>query len=167
MARTDQTQSGFGNLTLQFKYNFFGDDGGRFAFGVIPYLQLPTNTAGLGTRYVEGGVLLPLSIDLGNNFQAGLQTEFDAVRNNANTRYEAAFTNIAYLGYNFPDKKFTVYTEFYSQVNQGPDSAVAATVNGGLLYYIGDNMEVDFGCNFGVTHAAPDFMPFTGLTMRF
>ena len=166
-AGTDQTQSGFGDLTLQFKYNFFGNDGGRFAFGVIPYLTVPTNTAGLGTRYTAGGVLLPLSIDLTSNFQAGLQTEFDAVRNGTNTRYEAAFTNIAYLGYNFLDGRFNVYAEFYSQVNQGPDSMVTATVDTGLLYYIGKNAEVDIGCNFGVTRAAPDFMPFTGLTVRF
>ena len=166
-AGSEQTQSGFGDLTFQFKFNFFGNDGGRFAFGVIPYLTLPTATAGLGVRHVEGGVLLPLSIDLSHNFTAGLQTEFDAVRNDANTRYEAAFTNIAFLGYTFLDKKLQVYAEFYSQVNQGPDSQVAATVDTGFLYYIGENMEVDFGCNFGVTRTAADFMPFTGLTVRF
>ncbi len=166
-AGTTRTQSGFGDVTLQYKYNFFGNDGGKFAFGVIPYVKLPANTAGLGNRYVEGGVLLPLSIDLGHNFEAGLETEFDALRNDADTRYEVAFTNIAFLGYNFLDKKFQVYGEFYSQVNQGPDSQVAATVNGGLLYFIGKNAEVDIGCNFGVTRAAPDFMPFTGFSVRF
>ena len=166
-AGATRTQSGFGDVTLQFKYNFFGNDGGKFAFGVIPYLKLPSNTAGLGNRYVEGGMLLPLSIDLGHNLSLGLQTEFDAIRNDADTRYEAAFTNIAYLGYNFLDKKFQVYGEFYSQVNQGPDSQVTATVNGGLLYFIGKNAEIDIGCNFGVTRAAPDFNPFAGFSVRF
>ena len=166
-ARTDHTQSGFGDLTLLFKYNLFGNEGGTFSFGVLPSLKLPTNTAHLGNRYVEGGVALPLGINLPANFQFGLQTEFDAVRNDADTRYEAAFTNIAYLGYTFLDKKLTLYAEWYSRVNQGPDSQVDGEVDTGLTYYIGKNAEVDFGCNFGVTRAAPDYHPFVGLSVRY
>ncbi len=166
-ARTDVTQSGFGDLTLLFKYNLFGNDGGTFAFGILPYLKLPTANAHLGNGRVEGGVELPLNINLPANFQLSLETEFDAVRNDANTRYEAAFTNIAYLGYTFLDKKLTYYVEWYSRVNQGPDSAVDGEVDTGLVYYIGKNAEVDFGCNFGVTRAAPDYQPFVGLTVRY
>ena len=164
---TDVTQSGFGDLTLLFKDNLFGDDGGTFSFGILPYLKIPTNTDHLGNKRVEGGVELPLSINLPANFQAGVQVEFDAVRNDADTRYEAAFTDIFYLGYTFLDKKFTFYGEWYSRVNQGPDSVVDGEVDTGLLYYIGKDAEVDFGCNFGVTRAAPDYEPFVGMTVRF
>ncbi len=167
MMRTVTTQSGFGDLTLLFKYNLFGNDGGTFSFGILPYLKIPTNTDHLGNKRVEGGVELPLSINLPANFQVGIQAEFDAVRNDADTRYEAAFTDIFYLGYTFLDKKFTVYGEWYNRVNQGPDSEVVGEVDTGLLYYIGKNAEVDFGCNFGVTRAAPDFEPFAGFTVRF
>ena len=166
-ARTDRTQSGFGDLTLLFKYNLFGNEGGTFAFGILPYLKLPTNTAHLGNKYVEGGVELPLNINLPANFQLSIQVEFDAVRNDADTRYEAAFTDIAYLGYSFLDKKFTIYGEWYSRVNQGPDSVVDGEVDAGLIYYIGKSAEVDVGCNFGVTRAAPDFQPFVGLSVRY
>ena len=166
-AGTVTTQSGFGDLTLLFKYNLFGNDGGKFAFGILPYLKLPTNTANLGNKWVEGGVELPLSINVTDNINFSIQTEFDAVRNDANTRYEATFTNIAYLGYTFLNKKFTVYGEFYSRVNQGPDSQVEGQVDTGLLYYLGKNAEVDCGCNFGVTRAAPDYEPFVGMSVRF
>lgn len=165
--RTVVTQSGFGDLTLLFKYNLFGNDGGTFSFGILPYLKLPTNTAHLGNKYVEGGVELPLSINLPANFQVGVQAEFDAIRNDADTCYEVAFTDVFYLGYTFLDKKFTVYGEWYSRVNQGPDSLVDGEVDAGLIYYIGKNAEVDFGCNFGVTRAAPDYEPFVGLSVRY
>ena len=89
------------------------------------------------------------------------------MRNDADTRYEAAFTNIAYLGYTFLDKKFTVYGEWYSRVNAGSDSELDGQVDAGLLYYIGKNGEVDFGCNFGVTRAAPDYEPFVGFSWRY
>ena len=166
-ARTVSTQSGFGDLTLLFKYNLFGNDGGTFAFGILPYLKIPTNTANLGNKRVEGGVELPLSINLPANFQLSIQTEFDAVRNDADTRFEPAFTNIAYLGYSFMNKKFTLYGEWYSQVNAGPDSEVDGEVDAGLIFYVGKSAEVDFGCNFGVTRAAPDFEPFAGFSVRF
>lgn len=166
-ARTSAVQSGFGDLTLLFKYNLFGNDGGTFAFGLLPYLKIPTNTANLGNKRVEGGIELPLSINLPANFNLSLQTEFDAIRNDADTRFEAAFTNIAYLGYTFFDKKFTVYGEWYSRVNAGPDSELEGAVDTGLIYYVGKSAEVDFGCNFGVTRAAADFEPFAGFSVRF
>ena len=166
-AHTDRTQSGFGDLTLLFKYNLFGNEGGTLSFGMLPYLKLPTSTAHLGNRYVEGGVELPLNINLPANFQLGIQVEFDAVRNDANTRYEAAFTDIAYLGYSFLAKKLTVYGEWYSRVNRGPDSQVDGEVDAGLIYYVGKNAEVDIGCDFGVTRAAPDYQPFVGLSVRY
>ena len=166
-ARTDTVQSGFGDLTLLFKYNLFGNDGGTFSFGVLPYLKIPANTANLGNKRVEGGVELPLAISLPADLQLCLQTEFDAVRNDADTRFEPAFTNIAYLGYTFLNKKLTVYGEWNSRVNVGTDSVVDGAVDTGLVYYVGENAEVDFGCNFGVTRAAPDFEPFAGFSVRF
>ena len=107
-ANSVSTQSGFGDLTLLFKYNLFGDDGGTFSFGILPYLKIPTNTANLGNKRVEGGVELPLSINLPANFQLGIQVEFDAVRNDADTRFEPAFTDIAYLGYTFFEQEVHV-----------------------------------------------------------
>ncbi len=166
-AHSVSTQSGFGDLTLLFKYNLFGDDGGTFAFGILPYLKIPTNTANLGNKRVEGGIELPLSINLPANFQLGIQVEFDAVRNDADTRFEPAFTDIAYLGYTFLNKKLTFYGEWYSRATQGPDSQVDGEVDTGLIYYVGKSAEVDFGCNFGVTRAAADFEPFAGFSVRF
>ncbi len=166
-ARTHSVQSGFGDLTLLFKYNLFGNDGGTFAFGILPYLKIPTNTANLKNKRVEGGVELPLSINLPANFNLSLQTEFDAIRNDADTRFEPAFTNIAYLGYTFLDKKLTFYGEWYSRVNVGPDSELDGEVDAGLIYYIGKSAEVDVGCDFGVTRAAPDYEPFAGFSVRF
>jgi hypothetical protein len=37
----------------------------------------------------------------------------------------------------------------------------------GFTYGIGDNTQLDLGCNFGVTDSAPDYSPFLGLTVRF
>jgi hypothetical protein len=46
-------------------------------------------------------------------------------------------------------------------------SAFAAFIEIGFVYQIRRNAEVGFGCNFGVTEAAPDDQPCAGLSFRF
>lgn len=56
---------GVGDLTIRYKYNFFGNDGGN-AFALMPFVKLPTNSNGLENKKVEGGVIIPYAIDAGN-----------------------------------------------------------------------------------------------------
>ncbi|MEO6870694.1 MAG: hypothetical protein ABI233_00570 [Chthoniobacterales bacterium] len=43
----------------------------------------------------------------------------------------------------------------------------ATFIDAGLVYQILANAEVDLGCNFGLTNAAPDYQPFVGVSFRF
>src|SRR4030095_12728167 len=38
------TTRGFGDTTLRFKYNFWGNDSGRTAFAATPHVQFPTSS---------------------------------------------------------------------------------------------------------------------------
>jgi hypothetical protein len=40
-------------------------------------------------------------------------------------------------------------------------------VDTGLEFMLTENIQLDCGCNFGVTRAADDFNPFAGITVRF
>ena len=40
-------------------------------------------------------------------------------------------------------------------------------VDVGFTYALSEDAVLDFGCNFGVTEAAPDFNPFVGFSVRF
>ncbi|MGB7569098.1 MAG: transporter, partial [Chitinivibrionales bacterium] len=44
------TQSGIGDLTARLKINLWGDDRGRTAFAILPYVKIPTNTDRLGNN---------------------------------------------------------------------------------------------------------------------
>ena len=55
-------KSGFGDLTTRLKVNLWGNDGGTTAFAVMPFVKFPTNTAGLGNKQVEGGIIFPLAV---------------------------------------------------------------------------------------------------------
>ncbi|PYI80880.1 MAG: hypothetical protein DME26_20790, partial [Verrucomicrobia bacterium] len=81
------TSRGFGDMTLRLKYNFWGNDAGRTAFAATPYVKFPTSAEGLGNNSIEGGLVLPLSVDLPEDFWLGLTTRFDVMRDERKDGY--------------------------------------------------------------------------------
>jgi Putative MetA-pathway of phenol degradation len=57
-------KSGFGDLTTRLKVSLWGNDGGGTAFAVMPFVEFPTNTGGLGNKRVEGGIIFPRAVEL-------------------------------------------------------------------------------------------------------
>jgi hypothetical protein len=166
-AGVTEMHNGFGDLVVQSKINLIGNDSGRVAFGLIPFLKFPTNTNGLGNDSIEGGLGLPLQIALPGGFSLGLETGVNFIRNSADTGYDPAFFNAIVVGHSLFSDKLTGYVEFYDVANTSGDASNAAYIDAGLVYQIFPNAEIDLGCNFGVTDAATDFQPFTGFSFRF
>src|SRR4051812_28444772 len=75
-----ETHRGFGDIVPRVKVNLWGNDGGPTAGGLIPFVKLPTNQGALGSKAVEGGVILPFAMTLPLDFGLGMMTEFDAAR---------------------------------------------------------------------------------------
>jgi hypothetical protein len=88
-----ETTDGVGDLTTRLKINLWGDDGGRTAFAIMPFIKAPTNSHGLGNDAVEGGVIFPLAVALPGAWDMGLQTEVDFRRNESNRGSHAEFIN--------------------------------------------------------------------------
>jgi hypothetical protein len=68
------TQSGFGDFITRLKINLWGDDGGKTAFALLPFVKFPTSTDNLGNNAVEGGVIFPLAVSLPHDFDLSLET---------------------------------------------------------------------------------------------
>jgi len=160
------TQSGFGDLTTRLKINLWGNDGGTTAFGLFPYIKFPTNTDHLGNNAVEGGLGLPLTLKLPGDFDLSLETAISCLHDEADSNDHADFVNSASLDHGIIGK-LSGYLEFFSDHSLESHSGWVATVDTGLEYMVTDNIQIDCGCNFGVTRAADDFNPFTGITIRF
>jgi hypothetical protein len=160
------TRRGFGDTTLRLKYNFWGNDSGRTAFAVTPYVKFPTSGEGLGNNSVEGGVIFPLSVDLPKDFWLGLTTRFDAVRDAAESGYHTEFGNSIAAGHDLIGNLFG-YVEFFSAVSTERDTSWVGTFNPGLIYSLTDNMQLNAGVNIGVTRAADDWSAFFGMAWRF
>ena len=164
--RFSQHQRGFGDITLRLKYNFWGNDGGKTALGAMPFVKLPTNQDELGNNSVEGGIILPLAVELPHGFGMGMMTEFDFNRDAFGDKYHTEFVNSITFSHDIVGD-LGGYVEFFSAVSTEEDSEWIGTVDLGLTYGLTKNIQLDAGVNIGVTDAAPDINPFIGVSFRF
>ena len=166
VAGTVTTQSGVGDFTTRLKINLWGDDGGQTAFALLPYLKFPTSTDQLGNNAVEGGIIFPLAVKLPGDLDLGLETAVSCLRDESDGNYHEDFINSITLGHAIIGK-LNGYLEFFSDIGTERHAGWIGTVDAGLECLVTENVQLDCGCNFGVTRAADDYNPFAGITVRF
>jgi hypothetical protein len=132
------------------------------AFALMPFVKFPTNTGGLGNKQVEGGIILPLAVELPYGWGMGIMTEFDIVSREEGG-YGPDFINSITFSHDIIGN-LAGYVEFFSQLSKGD---LIITLDAGVTYALTEDIQLDCGCNFGVTESAEDFNPFVGLSMRF
>lgn len=166
IAGARRVSDGFGDVTIRLKHNFWGNDGGKTAFGLMPFVKLPTNSGGLGNAYVEGGIIAPLATALGEGVGLGLMTEVDIARTDDNRAYTATFINSATLAFDLTER-LGFYTEIYTEQSAERAQRFVSTFDTGLTYAIGADTQLDLGANIGITDAADDLAVFVGVSRRF
>lgn len=162
-----QTRSGAGDLSLRSKINLFGNDGGHLSVALVPLLRLPTSTAGLAGRAVEGGAGVAVSARLPGGFSLTASAEVACVRNSRDAYYVVDSHEAVSISHELGIKEVSGFVEFAGEVSSESPSAVAGQVDAGVLWQISDRLQLDVDCYFGVTRNAPDFVPFAGLAVRY
>ncbi len=164
--RSDVTETveGFSDLQMRLKINLWGNEGGRTALAFFPFIKVPTGSD-LSNNNVEGGIILPFSVDLNDRFSLGLMFETDFVYDEDSRGYEAEFVHTAVLGISVTEKIGT-YIEY---VGVAGSSAFdyQTTLSAGVTYGISDDVQFDVGGRLGLNDAAEDGGVFTGITVRF
>jgi hypothetical protein len=160
-----EEDSGVGDFVTRLKINFWGNDGGSTAFGLMPFVKWPLPESGLRNGKTEGGVILPLAVELPGGWGMGMMTEFDFVSDDGGG-YDTEYLNSVTFSHDIVGK-LGGYLEFAALVTPGSDVEWQGQVDVGFTYGVNKNTQFDFGCNFGVTESAPDFNPFVGLSLRF
>lgn len=165
-AGTSSRISGFGDLLLRSKINLWGNDGGRSALSVMPFVKFPTNQHGLGNDAVEGGIIFPFAMDLLAEWGLGAQVEVDHVRDSDNSGYHQEYGSTITVSHDIVGK-LGGYVELFSNVSTEPNADWIATFDFGFTYALSRDIQLDAGMNIGLTDAADDFNPFIGLSMRY
>jgi len=158
-----ESVAGFGDITSRLKINFWGDDGGDSAFGLMPFVKWPTNQRGLGNKSVEGGLIVPYAHALPGGWDLGAMTELDVVRNDSDDGYTTAWVNTVTVGHDLIGKS-GFYVELATTRAHQTD---IASFNCGLTYTATKHLQFDLGASIGLTRAADDLNIFAGLTTRF
>jgi len=158
------TMSGVGDLFLHAKYNPLGD--GAFALVLDPFLKLPTASGGMGNGAVEGGLVLPMAYDLGNNWSLAMTPELDLLLNASGSGTHANLVDVVGLGHGFGP--LTLGAELWTSQNLDPLGTVRQYSFDLDAAWLADNdMQLDGGLNIGLNRATPDLEIYFGISRRF
>ncbi|MFI5335853.1 MAG: transporter [Opitutales bacterium] len=139
----NQTHSGIGAVTLRTKWEFLKDQSSGQQAAIIPYVILPTHSNVVGNNAVQGGVILPWTIDLAAGIKFGAQFEWDELRNAANTRYDTRWYGSCDVKWEL-GRLLGVYAEATLSDSTAGSSTFAGTVGGGATLSLSNNFQWDF-----------------------
>lgn len=160
-ANIENKNSGFGDTSIRLKNNLWGNDGGRSALAVMPYITLPTAS---GPAKVSGGLIFPFALSLPNDWGFGAQIETDVLENQNNTNYHLRFLSSATISHSL-FKKCNFFLESYFTRDTEVDLS-EYFANGGIIYELTENLKLDAGFNYGIKEESSKVY-FIGLSFRY
>jgi len=140
---SDHTDSGIGDITLRPKWTFWRDPSSGQEAAVIPYIMIPTNSSAVGNDSLQGGIIVPWSMDVGAGFRTGAMIEWDELRNVANTRYDTRWYASAVAQWNLAGT-LGAYAETTLSVSTEGSSTDVGTVGGGATLNASKDFQWDF-----------------------
>jgi hypothetical protein len=133
------TQSGFGDVVTRLKINLWGNDGGKTAFALLPFVKFPTATDNPGNHAIEGGVIFPFAVSLPCNFDLSMETSGGVSQNSDDgDYYEETILSASARHQLFGS--FSGFLEFASNFRTEPHSASVVTADTGMEYEASKNI---------------------------
>jgi len=163
------TAEGVGDLYLRAKWAPIGDDGGSFAFALVPYVKVPTASHSIGNGEVEGGVVAPIQFTLSNNLQVLFDPEIDVLADASGSGYHANTISLVSLTYPV-SKTVNVSAELWGDANFDPSGTVSqASFDLGAAWIPAKRPDLQFdgGVNLGLNKATPGVQAYVGISHRF
>jgi hypothetical protein len=162
-ASSTTRQSGFGNLTIRLKQNLWGNSSGKSALAIMPYVSVPTS------RFEEnkqpgGGLIIPFALKMKNDWSFGTQTAIDFGKPEPGQSFQTELLTSLTFG-----KSFNSRLDAFIEANNTftvEDDQYDLFLNGGLVYSLTDNFNIDAGINYGITKSS-DKVYFIGFSFRY
>lgn len=160
-----ERNNGFGDVFTRVKWNLWGNDGGKTALAVMPFVKWPTAEDNLGNDKVEYGIIVPFAMGLPGDFDLSLMTQVNMERSGDEATWDAVFINTIALGRNLWGP-LGAFIEFFSAVPTTGEEW-EGTFDAGLTWAVGENLRLDAAVYAGITRPAADWTIFMGLGWRF
>ncbi|GAB2771456.1 hypothetical protein HNQ93_000628 [Hymenobacter luteus] len=158
-----QRQASFGDVALRLKHNFLGDDQeGPVAMAVVAYTRLPTGGK-TGSGAVEGGLIVPVNIELPDRFNLDLQVQGDLNYDREQGKHYARVMPSIALDHEFTDV-FSFLVEGVTQWD-AQRRGWRSSLNLAPIFTLNENLQVDFGTHLALSKET-DREFFVGFTFR-
>ncbi|MEY3895298.1 MAG: hypothetical protein RLZZ214_817 [Verrucomicrobiota bacterium] len=156
---------GFADLQIRLKRNLWGNDEGSTSMAVMPFIQLPTSSDGLGSREVEGGLIVPFAFDGPADWSCAVMGELD-LETNEDSDYHLVGLVSATASHAMTEHT-GVFFELVSSRGAESGSDWEAYFNTGMTWLVRPNWQLDGGIRIGLTDASADYSPFLGVSTKF
>jgi hypothetical protein len=143
------------DFTARVKWNLWGDDGGRTAFALMPFVTIPRD-GGESTI----GLVVPWSTELGRGWDMGAMSEIDVTGDQVDLIHSATF------GHDLTGR-LGMYAELASDLPNHDFGKIALTADTGLMYRVGANLQFDSGVQIGLDDRAERVRAFVGVSRRY
>ena len=156
------TADDFSDVTLRLKYNLWGNDGGETAFGLMPVIKIPTDTAVSNGEW-EGGIVTPFSWRAGEKWGVGSQVQIDRVYDDVEDEMDWEFSHTAVVGFDLSER-WGIYLEYLGVAGDRPYDSF---FSGGMTFALQEFIQLDAGTLVGLNDEAEDVTIFTGISWKF
>jgi hypothetical protein len=161
--------SGVGDLFLRAKLNLVGDDSGSVSIALNPYVKLPTAGKSVGNGAVEEGLIVPIQINLPDNWSLSLDPEADALKNALDDGRHLNVQTPLSLGKQISET-VTLFVELWADENYEPSGHVTQAsfdLAGAWIPAKHPNFQLDGGLNLGLNNQTPAAQAYVGVSQRF
>jgi hypothetical protein len=162
--RTDRI-GGVGDLFVRYKQRLTGASANT-QIALIPFVKLPTARSGLGNGKVEGGLALPVNINLPQGFTLNFSPEADLIEDADGSGRHLNLQNIVNIGKQVG--KVTLAAEIWGAQNFDPAGTVQQVSADLMVTWLArKTLQFDAGANFGLNRNTPDVQLYAGVSTRF
>ncbi len=156
---------GAGDLFVRFKQRLT-DQNAKTQVALFPFVKLPTARRALGNGAVEGGLAVPVNIDLPNDFSLGISPEADLLLDSDGSGRHVSTMAAINLGKQVG--KVTVAAELWGQWDFDPARTGRQYSADVMVSWLASKtLQLDAGANFGLNHETPDVQLYAGISTRF
>ncbi len=160
--------SGVSDFFARAKINLWGNEGGRTAFALMPYIKAGTAPESIGgNRATEYGIIAPLAFNLPDSVSLVFNSEWDRLKNSDRDGYHSQLVQTISLSRPIM-KDVTLTTELWTSQNFDTFKTVRQySFDTALAWVPRKDLQLDIGANFGLNKETPAFQIYTGITRRF
>lgn len=159
------TDEGVSDVTLLFKQRLTNPEN-PVQVALLPFVSLPTASAGFGSGKVEGGVAVPINYYIPGDWVLTFGPQLNILTDADGSGRHVGVRQLINMAKSFGD--FTIINELSTDWDFDPSGTIRQySYNNALVWLANPNLQFDIGTSTGLNRNTPDFAAYVGISTRF